>query len=270
MNKDVFDFLSYKTYLKAVLKAMPAGGHGFRSRMAEATGCQMSYISQILNRGAHFSLEQAEALNTLLGHSVEESEFFLMILQYERAGTPALRERLKTQIDRILSKRLVLKDRVDIKESLSVEHQAVYYSSWHYAAIHILVTIREFQTREAIANYLSLKMEQVNRVLEFLVQTGLVISAKGKLTPGVSRMFLGNDSPMIAKHHTNWRVRAIDSLDKDLKTDVHLSTVVSLSSEDVLRIKEKIVKDIESTRAIIKDSANENEIHCFCVDFFKV
>ncbi len=75
-EKSLFEYLSYKTYLKAALENKPSGGHGFRSKIAAALGCQVSYISQVLNKEAHFSLEQAEALNSLLGHTDEESEFF--------------------------------------------------------------------------------------------------------------------------------------------------------------------------------------------------
>lgn len=268
--KDVFDHTGYKKYLKNVIAAQPAHGHGFRSEIAKATGCQISYVSQVLNKNAHFSLEQAEAINELLGHTDDESDFFLLLLLYERSGSTRLRKRIKTQMDQHLRKRQKLKDRVDIKTTLSQEHQAVYYSSWLYAAVHILTLIKTLQTKDALRAHLNLSMEKIGEVLEFLRSAGLVTIEHGIIKSVTSRIFLGNDSPMIVRHHTNWRLRAIDSLDKGLEKDVHLSTVVSLNGEDVLRIKEKIIKDIESTRAMVKESENETDVYCFNVDFFKV
>ena len=270
MVKDVFDFRSYKRYLSEILKNQPANGHGYKSRLAQAAGCRVAYVSQIFGGEAHFSPEQAEALNTFLGHSPEEADYFLLLVQLERAGSKALEKRIEVQIEKALEKRLILKDRVDIKASLSPVDQATYYSAWYFAATHILVTIPSFQTREAIGRYLDFPVERTNEILDFLVNVGLVNYAQGRYTPGTTRLFLGNDSPMIAKHHSNWRMRAIQSLDRGLKTDLHFSGVFSLARADVLKIKEKLVKDIEEARSLIRESKDETELQCFAVDFFKI
>jgi len=53
---------------------------------------RVAFVSQILNEVSIFSLEQAEGLNSLLGHSADESDFFLLLVQCGRAGTHALRK----------------------------------------------------------------------------------------------------------------------------------------------------------------------------------
>ena len=271
MNKnEIYDYQDYKRYLTHFLKTLPNQGHGFRSRMAEAAGCRVAFVSQVLNGSLHFSLEQAEGLNALLNHSSEESDFFLSLIQYGRAGTEVLRNRLKGQISRTREKRLVLKERVDIKTSLSLTDQATYYSSWHYAAIHILVTIEKFQTKEAIYNHLKLSPKRVALVIEFLCSVGLIQLEGHKLHPGVTRLFLGSDSPMISRHHINWRMRAIESLDREVTNEIHLSTLMSFSKRDLLRMREQIVKGIEDTRSVARESTPEEELYCFNVDFFKI
>ena len=270
MAKDVFDYLNYKRYLQDVIKHRPGAGHGFRTRIAKAADCQVSYVSEVLNKASHFSLEQAEAINELLDHTPEESEFFLMLVQLERAGSRKLRDRIRNSIDNALKARLVLKDRVDIKAGISSEDQPIYYSSWQYAAVHLLGTIKAYQRPDLIAEYLRLPAKRVNEIVDFLVSLGLLKIDRGRLEGGPNRFWIGNDSPMLSKHHANWRLRALDSLDQGKKDDIHYSALVSLASEDVAAIKEKIAKDMDSTRALVRDSKNENEIHCFAVDFFKV
>ncbi len=130
---------------------------------------------------------------------------------------------------------------MDIKASLSLEQQAIYYSSWHYAAIHIMTTIKAMQTREALHQYLQIPTDRLNEVINFFVVCTITDSRKGPIDPGVSRIFLGTESAFLNKHHTNWRVRAIESLDRSQASDVHFSGVVSLAKEDVLKLKEKIV-----------------------------
>ena len=269
-KREIFQYSDYKRYLSDFIHALPSKGHGFRSQMAKAAGCRVAFISQVLSGSLHLSLEQAESINALLEHTSEECDFFLLLTQFSRAGTPRLRERLGAQMERIRQKRLVLKDRVDIKTTLDPVSQATYYSSWHYAAVHILVTIQQFQTREAIRAHLQVPARKVSEVIDFLQSVGLVSSEGGRLKPGVTRLFLGSESPMISRHHTNWRMRAIDSLDQDAASNVHLSTLLSFSSADLLKLKEQVVRSIEETRGIARVSGPEEVLYCFNVDFFKV
>ena len=270
MKKNIFEYDSYKKYLTDFIKSRPSKGHGFRTEIANAMNCRAAFVSQVLNSEAHFSLEQAEAVNSLLGHTMEESDYFLLIVQFERAGSHGLKIRLKKQIDRSIEKRQVLKERVDIKQTLTIQDQATYYSHWYYATIHMLVTIEKFQTKESIADYTRLPLEKVSTVLEFFIHTGLVKFENGKYKPGLSRLFLGADSPLIAKHHTNWRLQALQSLDRDLNSDLHFSGIVSLASQDISKTKEELIRGLESARTIVRESPREEEIYCIGIDFFKV
>ena len=55
-----------------------------------------------------------------------------------------------------------------------------------------------------------------------------------------------------------------------IKNDnLHYTTVVSLSTKDVQRLKERLIREIESLRQIVKDS-KEEELHAFTMDFFRV
>jgi hypothetical protein len=267
MNKDIFDFRDYKAYLKHWIAQKPGKGRGMQTQLAQIMGCQTGYVSQVLNTGANFSLEQAEAINPFLGHNNDEGHFLILLVEFARAGTPGLRNRFQHEIDKILNQRLVLKDRVDIKKSLEPVDQATYYSSWYYAAIHVAISVPTLRTRESLKNYFSLSDETVLQALEFLTSVGLVEKKGDHYVQGVTRLFLGKDSPMIKRHHSNWRTRAMHSLDLALDKNLHFSTVVSLSKEDLLIIKEKLVKAIEETRGIIRESKEET-VCCFAVDFF--
>jgi len=97
---------------------------------------------------------------------------------------------------------------------------------------------------------------------------GLVSEQKGKLTTGVNRLFVGSDSLMISRHHTNWRMRSIESLDRGTPIDLHFSTLFTFAKDDLLKIRESIVQNIEASRKIVRESkAEEEELFCFDVDF---
>lgn len=267
MTKDVFEFRNYKAYLKHWITHKPGKGRGVQTQMATHLGCQSGYVSQVLNTRANFSLEQSEALNQYLGHTYEEGHFFLLLVELERSGTPALHKRFQNEIDKILNQRLILKDRVDIKKSLDPVDQATYYSSWYFAAIHVAVSVPGLSTRETLMHHFGLSTQTVGEALQFLTSVGLLEKTGDQYTQGVTRLFLGKDSPMIKKHHTNWRIRAIHALDQGIDKNLHFSTIVSLSANDLLLIKEKLVKSIEECRSIIRDS-KEEKICCLSLDLF--
>ena len=269
MKKSIFEFSYYKAYLRYWLDHQIGKGRGLQTAMAKHMGCQTAYVSQVLKDQANFSLEQADSLNSFLQHDKDESEFFLLLVEKERAGTKSLKQRFVSQIDKILQQRLVLKNRVDIKQSLGTEEQAIYYSSWYYAAIHVAVGVPGLNNKESLREYFSLNSEVINQALEFLCQVSLLQKQGDEYHTGVARLFLGNDSPMIKKHHNNWRLQAIQSMEQNLSKNLHLSTVVSLSQKDMLLVKEKLVNAIEEARATIRESKEES-LCCLNLDFFEL
>ena len=271
MKESVFDYQDYKKFLRALISSRPKGGRGIRLAIAKHIGCPVSHISQVLNGKPHLSMEQAEGLNEYLGHTQDEAAFFFLLIQLSRAGTTALKKRLELQVEQILEKRIDLKVRLGVAETLSNEAKAIFYSSWVYGAIHVMISIEKFQTKEAIAQHLGLSVKKIGEILEFLISTGLAVQKDGgKFIIGNSRIHLGNDSPLIAKFHTNWRIQAIRSMDhENFVQDLHYSSAITISKKDVQKIKERLIKCIEENNAIIKDS-KEEEVHCLALDFFQI
>jgi uncharacterized protein (TIGR02147 family) len=271
MKKSIFDYRDYKGYLLAYFAALPKAGRGMRLAVARSISSPVSHISQVLNGNSHFSMEQAEGINEFLGHTQDEAFFFLLLVNFSRAGTSALRKRIEFQIQQVLTKRMVLKDRLGIKQPLNKEAQTVFYSSWLYGAVHVMLTIPKFRTKESIGQHLGISNKRAAEILEFLVSVGLALpKANGKYEVGNSRIHLGNDSPLISKFHSNWRMRAITSLDQEsVNDDLHYSSAITISDSDFFKIKSVLVKTIEEAKEVIRESTAEN-IHCFNIDFFKL
>jgi uncharacterized protein (TIGR02147 family) len=269
MKKAVFDYLDYKSYINERINDSPSKGRGLKLKIAEFLNCQTAFISQVLNGTPNFSLEQGVKLNSFFEHTREEARFFLLLLQLGRAGSVELQDFFKTEAKEILEKRSDLKNRLDIKNSLKKVDQQIYYSSWPYACIHMMVAIPEFQNPQAIARHLNLPREKVLEVLVFLESTGIIERKGSHYQIGVTKIHLEKESPQIQRHHTNWRMQAIRSIDINNSADLHYSTVVSMSRADVSRIKEILIKSIEESRAVIRDS-KEEKIQSICIDFFGV
>ncbi|MBC7692194.1 MAG: TIGR02147 family protein [Methylotenera sp.] len=266
MLKSVFEYRDYKAYLREVIENR---GRGEKSRVAQALHCHLAYVSQVLNASADFSLEQADGINQYLAHSEDEGDFFLLLVSQARAGSESLRKRYEARIKKTILERTALGNRLKNQKILPNESQATYYSAWYYSAIHLLISIPGFQTKEKIAQRLRLSMSQVTKALGFLVETGLANFFEGLYRTGQVTLYLQNDSSWISRHHASWRIQSVRALDHFDPQDFHYTSVVSMGAEDIPAIKKILVDAIEEFRKVVKKSP-EQEIYCYTLDFFNV
>ncbi|HVK60022.1 MAG TPA: TIGR02147 family protein, partial [Bdellovibrionales bacterium] len=242
---------------------------GFRSKLAEKAGCQSGYVTQVLNGQAHFSLEQGLKVANFLGLKEREQKCFLLLVEIARAGTKELEAYFRDELRALREEHLNIKKRVGDSHSLSEHDQSIYYSSWHYLAVHVLSSLPEYNDAKSIANALKVPDEVVNGVLLFLSQVGIIEEKKGILKPGLTQVHLNRESPLIRQHHTNWRIAAIQSLMNDSKTDVHYSTVSTLSKVDAEKLRAQMVKLIENYVETVKPSPEE-VMYGFNLDFYSL
>lgn len=270
MNISVFDFFEYRAYLKQLLRTYPKKGHGVRSQWAEVMGCQVAYVSHVLNAHYELSVEQGEALSRHLALNKEEIEYFLLLIQKERSGTHQLKKFYLQLINEKIEQRENIRARMKIKDNLSVEDQAIYYSNWLYSAVHILLTIPHFQNQpEKIAEYFNTPLAKIRDVLHFLESRKLILLKEGRYVLGNSYMFINKDSPLFSHQQSFWRQKAVESIYQNKPDDVHFASVFTLSEVDVAKVKEVLLKAIESTTEIIKPS-KEEKLCTICLDFFEL
>jgi uncharacterized protein (TIGR02147 family) len=268
MNLSVFDFRNYREYLK---EALPTQGpsRGGRSKLAAALGCQNGFVSLVLSGEGNFSPEHAMTISRFLNHDEEERDYFLLLVQFERAGSKDLESHYKKKVDEIHARRKEIRERIQVKSTLSEADHLTYYSSWHYAAIHMSLYTPALQTRESLANYFHLPTAKVSQIVNFLTSIGLVEEKNHRLFPKPSRIHLSPDSPLIAKHHTNWRMKSIQSLDEPRPRDLHYSAILSLDEEAVEKIREILLLALQNSEPILK-AAKDETVYVTTIDLFQL
>lgn len=268
MTGAVYDFKDYRKFLIEAL-----GGEskrtGQRGALAEHLGCQSAYLSQVLKGVANFNLEQAFKVNQFFGHDETASEYFLNLVQLERAGTRELKQYFQGKLDRIHAKRTEIKARVKKTRDISDADHAHYYSQWYISAIHVALSITSLQTVNDLCTYFHLEEATVRETLEFLTSRELAKFANHKYSIGPSHVHLPRDSAYIRNLHTNWRLQAVASLDRRRADDLHYSVVYSLSREDAAKIRKMILDTIEKNMEVVKPS-KEEVLYCNSIDFFEL
>lgn len=263
--KNIVTYFNYKEYLIPELEKK----RGSKSRLANYLGCQPGFISQVLYGESHFNFEHGILIGKFLLLNKFENDFFLTLLALAKAGSAELK-------NYHLEKRLALiessKDfgtQIETKEKLSQEEQMIFYSSWHYTAIHILASVPDYQTIESISNRLAISQNLTKQYLDFLIGSGLIKNENNRYFLSKNRIHLSKKSPLISRHHTNWRLKALDAM--NAKDDDHFfySVTMSLSKIGYKKLKDVLLDFLKESEAIIAES-KEEEIYSLNIDLFSV
>jgi uncharacterized protein (TIGR02147 family) len=267
---NIYKFTDYKAFLLAVEEEFSRFDRGFRSRLAEGLGVQSAFVSKVLNQSkVHFTLEQAMGI----GHTVEltpkENTYLIWLVEWARAGTKDLRAFFWNHIDAARAEHIDIKNRVGKTTALSNEDQTRFYSHWMYGAAHVLSSIPAYTTVEAMAEALGLDPKLMQDVVFFLCQAGLVVAKKDRFEIGPTQLHLAKTSANIIKHHTNWRLKAIEDASNPKTTGIHYSTISSLSHKDAEKLRHELTEVIQRYVETIRPSPEETA-YCFNLDFFSV
>lgn len=136
--------------------------------MAEAAGCQRSYLSQVIHGNVHLVPDHAYGLSQYFGLSDEEREYFITMLEYARATSEDYKEHIRGKLQELKGE----------KHSEQKVAPKSYFSSWHWSAIHLLTNLPEYQSPKKLAEFLRLPEDSVRLSLETLAKVGLVKKEK--------------------------------------------------------------------------------------------
>lgn len=263
----IFDYSDYKKYLQDWLDALPRHGHGQMRRIAEHLNIHTTLVSQIFGGPKDLTLEQAMALCSFLSLGELESDYFVGLVELQRAGTTSLKALAERRLQRLRVLAEDLVNRLPRDRVLSEAEKATFYSNWYYNGIWLLVMVPGFETPEAIADYFKLPLPLVQQVVGFLCDTGLLIKEGCRLTMGARYTHLETASPLIAGHHRIWRTMAMGRFDTLRKEELAFSAPLTLAREDFPKVRAEIVAFIERIWELVRSSPSE-KLACLNIDWF--
>lgn len=264
----IYDFSVYEDYLKDVLKQHESE-RGYMSKLAQAIGTHPSYVTRVLRGEAQLTPDQACSLSEFWGHNSAESEYFLWLVIKDRSGTPLLKKKAEIKL------RLLKNENDQLGRYLSAETFASsdineYYLSWHYPAIHILLTLNKMPTEEEMSQRLGLPLTTVRQVLLHLEKMQIISLGKnGKPIVLKKNIHLPQQSWMASIQHKNWRVMAAERIGRLGQEDMRYSGMHSLSKKDFAKLKRKVREFLLDVDSTVRPSAEETV--CFLgIDLFEL
>lgn len=264
----IFDQTDYRQCFNQLLESR---GRGSTSALAEYLSCRPGFISQVLKGDStHFSLEHILKACAFFKLNSAETQFLLLLGQYQKAGSIELQDFFFRQIRDVQEAQKKIRSKITATPpQMSDADMGVYYGHWAYMAGHILVSLKENQTVGSLTAALGVSDAFAGEVIEFLVEKGLVERSGNRLSIGKTRLHLPATSPLVKTLHQNWRIKAVESLADSAPDDLHYSSIMTMSKRDAQKVRSLLLELVKDTEAVLKDSPDETAV-AMNLDFFSI
>ena len=265
---DVFTYSDYRKYIKDRITLLPKK-HGQYTKLAAYIRIHSTLLSQIMSGSRNLTPEQACEVGQFFGLTTLESEHFVALVELENANSHLLKNLIEKRIEEIKKRSDQFKHRLSSSVTLNEENRALFYSEWYFSAIRLLTEIPHAQIPEEISKILNLPLKKVRETLKFLTEVKLCIEKEGLYQIGPTRTHIDNESPLISRHHTNWRVKAIENYANLDSQETAFTSPLTISIKDAEKIKQKLKQTILEIHKLVPDSKAET-LYCLNIDWFKI
>lgn len=266
-KKSVFEFTSYRLFLKTWVQSK-GDGRGEWSRMAKFLNVTPTVISQVLREDRNLSPELANDLCDYIGFSEEEARHFLLLVDFARAGSVKLKQRLRQQITESQKRAATLGQRLQTQEVMTDAAKARFYSDWIYAGIRNLTALDSRHTIDSLSERFGISRTKMSDLIKFLVEEGLCQSQSGTITVGPQKTHVPADSPFVFSHHRNWRLKAIESMREKKDSDLFYTGPMSLSADLAAEVRQRIPTFLDQLYKELGPSKSE-VVRCLNIDWFE-
>lgn len=123
-------------------------------------------------------------------------------------------------------------------------------------------------TIDSISHRLQIPRNQIQKILDFLLETGLCELQQNKYIVGAKRTHLGYDSPLVTKHHQNWRIQGFNKMNFSEEKNLFYTAPMSLSKEAAEKIRQELPTFIEKINKLVVESDSET-VRCLNIDYFE-
>ncbi len=266
----IFEHNDYRIYLKNYIKALPKKGRGELSKISKHLRVNTTLLSQIMSGSRDFSHEQTYSLSLYLAHTELETDYFSLLVQLNRAGTIELKKHIQKKIETIKTDALQLSKRISHEKKLTEQQRSVFYSSWIYSAVHLLTSTNDRGvTLDDVAKRFRFSKQKALQIIQFLLSTGICSELSGRYVMGVQSTYVEHGSPHLLKHHSNWRIKAIQRSESISEKELMYTGQFSLSQKDFEVLRERIAEFLKEANLMVKESKAE-DLACLNIDWFQI
>ncbi len=265
----VFAFDNYRKFIEAKLESLPQGGRGELGKIAHHLEVNNSYLTQVLNGDKNLSQEQGFLLADYFKLGELETRYLNALINLDRATKAAYRKFLRNELELIRVEASGATGIPPLDQPLDERNQAVFYGSWVPSAVQLWTGVTGCQTLKALQEKLKLDEKHLRDVLNFLVSTGLCTTDGTHYQVGTRRTHLTESSPLLNRHHMNWRLQGFEHMKQPKPQDYFYTAPMRVDKETAIRIEKKIRSFMKEVNSMIEEAGDET-VACLNIDWFNL
>lgn len=265
----VYTYALYNDFVKDRLNVgKHHDGRGLTRKLAESLQCHPTFISQVINRKAEFSTEQALRFARFFEMNASETEYFVDLIGFARAGDDYAKTFFRTKLEKQkVSQTQFIAPRNETFASMS-DDQFRYFSSWILQAVHAVLQLENRKTAEKIGAYLGFREFDVQDALLALEKIGIARKVGEEWDCTTHFIHLEEKSPLIRHFHSQWRQRVCQNFLKgDSALGLHYSGALTFSHEAEPLVREILLSSLDQIMKTIKPSPSQTAFG-LNLDFF--
>lgn len=266
----VFEAASYLEILDEFLHSPQSKNRRGVSKLADELNVHPTFISKVLQGKAHFSMEQSIAFCQFAKLKADETEYFVDLVNHDRAGNHQAKQHFAMRLRRHRSLRKNLRERLESSRDLTSQDQWIYFESWLPQAIHALCQTKAMHTVETISQRLRIDPEAVQATTDKLIKMDLIRADGKTFISNADFIHTGKDSPFVKRLHLNWRQKTIsDLLTRTDHEGMHFTGVATMDAATQEKIHSILVQSLEQAKSHIA-VAPPKQIYALAIDFYEL
>jgi len=265
-----FDHSQTSALLTSFIRLQPRRGRGLVKELALELGVASPQVSQFLSAQKIPTVDQAFRIAKFFHWTEIERDYFITLVESERAQYHEAKSYFSKKLQRLREDSLHLKTSVTEVNELEDVIKARFYSSWIYSAIRLFCSIGEGRRYEEILATFPESAAEIDAILEFLIENHLIKKVGIHYYMGLQKTFVAKGSPYLRSHHTNWRLRAIESCNFISDDELIFTSPMSISKKGFERFRKELQAFIKTLYADLPQLGDAEELVCLNIDFFKI
>ncbi len=253
---DLFQEIDYRLYIENKLKTDDFG-RGGKSKLAVHLNCQPSFISQVLKGVNTLSLEQAFKMNSFFKHTDFEQNYFMTLVESDKAGTQDLKKYFLKKIEDIREQAKLIQNRITYEE-ISESDTLEYYNNWNHVRIHHLSNIPKYRNITELKKKINLSEDEFQKCLGFLLDKKLLAkNDNDELQMGFKKLYIKKESPLVHFAHLKARLENINNLKKVGPEALNFGANLTISNKNYGIFRNKLVQVLEELYTLVEQEEPE-------------
>lgn len=265
----IFQAKTYRDIVEQYLRGEDAQRRKGVSALAAKLKCHPTFIAKVLSGRGEFSVEQALAFCDCFTLSDFETQYFVDLVQRDRAGDKKTKLFFETKLQSMRETRLELSRRLGDNHKVQSEIRGEYYSSWIVQYVHIYCQLPGKHTVASIAQRARVSESVIEAAVQLLLKGGILSNENGRLRSVVDFIHLPRDSYLVANMHKEWRMKAAsDVAQKQSENEIRFSGLMSIDKETAYKVKELLTLSLSELKTMVS-SASSSEVFFLGIDFYE-